>query len=124
MRVEMTSTTNETRDDLEATMQRLSLIVSLVGLGLMLAGFLDMLILGTSSSIPGVSVLPLPRFTHPSQVPTGLAAMSAGIVLLALLPSLRVLLAMWLYLRRHSLLNTLVALIVFVELLISMGTGG
>jgi uncharacterized membrane protein len=124
MRVEMTSTTNKPTDDLEATMQRLSLIVSLVGLGLMLAGFLDMLILGTSSSIPGGSVLPLPRFTHPSQAPTGLAAMSGGIVLLALLPSLRVLLAMWLYLRRHSLLNTLVALIVFVELLISMGTGG
>lgn len=104
-------------------MQRLSLIVSLVGLGLMLAGFLDMLILGTSSSIPGGSVLPLPRFTHPSQVPIGLAAMSAGIVLLALLPSLRVLLAMWLYLRRHSILNTLVALIVFVELLLSMRAG-
>ncbi len=120
----MTFTTSETTDDLEATMQRISLIVSLVGLGLMLAGFVDMLIIGASFSIPGGSVLPLPRLTHPSQVPISLAAMSAGIVLLALLPSLRVLLALWLYLRRHNILNTLVALIVFVELLLSMRAGG
>jgi hypothetical protein len=104
-------------------MRRVSLIVSLIGLGLMLAGFLDMLISGASLSIPGGSVLPLPRFAHPSQVPMSLAAMSAGIVLLALLPSLRVLLALWLYLRRHSILNSLVALIVFVELLLSMRAG-
>jgi uncharacterized membrane protein len=124
MRVDVISSQRETPDSLEATMQQVTLITSMVGLGLMIAGFVDILIVGTSLSIPGSSVLPLLKLAHPLQVPTSLVAMSAGIVLLALLPTIRVLLALWLYLRRHSVLNTLVALIVFVELLLSMRTGG
>ncbi len=124
MQEETTPTKRKAPKDLEATMQRVSLIVSVVGLGLMLAGFVDMLIIGAAFSVPGGSVLPLLRLSHPSQVPASLVAMSAGIVLLALLPAIRVLLALWLYLRRHSILNTLVALIVFLELLLSMRAGG
>jgi hypothetical protein len=124
MQEETTFTKRKAPEDLEATMQRVSLIVSVVGLGLMLAGFVDMLIIGASFSVPGGSVLPLLRLSYPSQAPASLVAMSAGIVLLALLPAIRVLLALWLYLRRHSVLNTLVALIVFVELLLSMRAGG
>ena len=105
-------------------MQRVSLIVSLIGLGLMIAGFVDMLVIGASHPIPGGSVLPLLKLSHVSQVPVSLAAMSEGIVLLALLPALRVFLALWLYLRRHSMLNALVALVVFLELLLSMRAGG
>jgi hypothetical protein len=124
MQRDVTSTKGEIVDDFEGTMQRVSLIVSLIGLGLMIAGFVDMLVIGASYSIPGGSVLPLPKLSHVSQVPVSLAAMSGGIVLLALLPALRVFLALWLYLRRHSMLNALVALIVFVELLLSMRAGG
>jgi hypothetical protein len=114
----------ETCGDLDARMQQVSLIVSLVGLGLMLAGFVDLLLKHVTFAFPGDPVLPLPGFVHVSQVPVSLVAMSGGIVLLALLPAIRVLLALWLYLCRRSILNTLVALIVFVELLLSMRTGG
>jgi uncharacterized membrane protein len=50
--------------------------------------------------------------------------MSAGIVVLALLPMLRVLLALSIYLRNRQVLNVVVALLVFVELLMSVRTGG
>jgi hypothetical protein len=121
---ETESTDRRPAGDLEATMQGVSLLVSLVGLGLMVAGFIDMLVVGASLSVPGRSVLALPKLVHPGQVPVSLTAMSAGIVLLALLPALRVLLALGLYLRRHNTLNALVALIVFLELLLSMRAGG
>ena len=124
MQEETTPTKRKAPKDLEATMQRVSLIVSVVGLGLMLAGFVDVLIIGASFSVPGGSVLPLLKLSHPSQAPASLVAMSTGIVLLALLPAIRVLLALWLYLRRHSVLNTLAALIVLMELLLSMRAGG
>jgi uncharacterized membrane protein len=114
----------EAPDGLEERMQKVSLGVSLAGVGLMVAGFVDMLINKASSSIPGGSVLPLPMFTHLSQVPASLVAMSAGIALLALLPALRVLLALWLYLRHRDVLNALAALIVFLELLLSIRVGG
>jgi uncharacterized membrane protein len=114
----------EAPDGLEERMQKVSLGVSLAGVGLMVAGFVDMLINKASSSIPGGSVLPLPMFIHLSQVPVSLVAMSAGIALLALLPALRVLLALWLYLRHRDVLNALAALIVFLELLLSIRVGG
>jgi uncharacterized membrane protein len=114
----------EAPDGLEERMQKVSLGVSLAGVGLMVAGFVDMLINKASSSIPGGSVLPLPMFIHLSRVPVSLVAMSAGIVLLAMLPALRVLLALWLYLRHREMLNFLAALIVFLELLLSIRVGG
>ncbi|GAB4540853.1 MAG: hypothetical protein Kow0063_31140 [Anaerolineae bacterium] len=117
------STRMKAQGDLEATMQRVSLIVSAVGLGLMIAGFVATLIIGASSSIPGDPVLPFSRLVYPSQAPVSMVAMSAGIVLLTLLPAIRTLLALWLYLRHHSVLNALVALIVFVELLLSIRAG-
>ncbi len=124
MSEEMTSSQVEAPDDLEEKMQKVSLGVSLAGVGLMVAGFVDMLVNKAFSSIPGGSVLPLPMFIHLSQVPVSLVAMSAGIVLLALLPTLRVLLALWLYLRHREVLNILAALIVFLELLLSIWVGG
>ena len=69
MQEEIPSTKRKAPEDLETTMQRVSLIVSVVGLGLMLAGFVDMLIIGASFSVPGGSVLPLLKLSHPSQVP-------------------------------------------------------
>jgi uncharacterized membrane protein len=120
---ETTSSEIKTPDDLEKRMQKVSLGVSLAGVGLMVAGFVDALVNKAPLSIPGGSVLPLSMFIRLSQVPASLVAMSAGIVLLALLPTLRVLLALWLYLRRRDMVNTLAALMVFLELLLSIGIG-
>jgi uncharacterized membrane protein len=121
---ETTSSKIKALGDLEATMQKVSLAVSLISLGLMVAGFADMVTNGASFSVPGNSVPPLSMFMRLSQVPASLAAMSAGIVLLALLPTARVLLALSLYFRRRDVLDGLVALIVFLELLLSMRAGG
>ena len=110
-------------NDLEATMQKLALVVSLVGLALMMSGFVIRFFYHLTWSLPGVSVLPLVMLLHPDTGTLGLEAMSAGIVLLALLPTARVLLALWLYLRQRSWLNSLAALVVLVELLISMRAG-
>jgi uncharacterized membrane protein len=121
---EVTSTERDISDDLEQTAQKLSLAVSMVGLGLMLSGFLGTLIDGVSMAVPGVSVLSVPILIHVLREPLSLEAMSAGIILLALLPTARVLLALWLYLRQRNFLNVVAALIVFVELLLSMRVGG
>lgn len=109
------------QDLLETTMQRLSLVVSLGGLSLMVGGFVVKLLSGgIILPLPGISVLPLATLVHPSPGSVGLDMMSAGIVLLALLPTARVVLALWLYLQRWEVLNILAALTVLLELLLSM----
>lgn len=108
---------------LEAVMQRVSWCVSLLALGLMVAG----LVITVSRGMPltaAVTALPVSEFRRITQVPLGLAAMSAGIILLAVLPSMRVMVALWLYIRHHKALDALVALIVLLELLLSMRLGG
>jgi uncharacterized membrane protein len=47
-------------------------------------------------------------------------AMNAGLVMLCLLPGLRIVLALGIYLRRRSLVDFMVAAIVLLELLLSM----
>jgi uncharacterized membrane protein len=110
-------------DDAEKVMKKASLVVSLVGLGLMIIGFIGVLIDPAPLSVPGASVLPLPTLMHLSQSPASLVTMSVGIVLLALLPTVRVALALWYYIRRRDALNTVAALIVVIELLLSIRTG-
>jgi uncharacterized membrane protein len=105
-------------------MRTISLVISLLGLGLMVFGFADVLLHGASLSLPGMAALSPSLLKAGTQIPLGLAAMSAGIVLLSLLPILRVLLALSLYVRGRQTLNVLVALVVFVELLASARMGG
>ena len=114
----------EPQSDLEARMQKISLVTSLVGLGLMAFGFAVFFMHGTSLSIPGVAALSPLLIKSGTRMSLSLLTMSAGIVVLALLPILRVLLALSLYLRNRQVLNVVVALIVFVELLVSVRTGG
>ncbi len=104
-------------------MQKVSLLTSAIGLGLMVAGFLYTFFSGASLSIPGASTLQPAVFKTNTPIPAALALMSGGIVLLALLPIARVLLAAWLYGRRRDILNASVALVVFIELLISLQGG-
>jgi uncharacterized membrane protein len=114
----------EPHSDLESRMQKISLVTSLIGLGLMVFGFVDMLAHGTSLSIPGTTALSLPMIKCGTRIPLSLLTMSVGIVVLALLPIVRVLLALSLYLRNRQVLNVVVALLVFIELLVSVRVGG
>ena len=114
----------EPQIDLEATMRKISLVTSLLGLGLMVFGFVDLFVQGASLSIPGMSALSPLLIRSGARISVSLVTMSAGIVILALLPMLRVLLALSIYLRSRQVLNVVVALLVFVELLMSVRTGG
>lgn len=129
----MRSSLDENRDreqarvdtlDLEGQMRRVSQVLSAVAVALMLAGLLGSMLSGSASSLPGSSVMPLSDFLQLSIHPLGLAAMSAGIIMLALLPVIRVLLALGIYVRQRVPVNALTALAVLVELLISMRAGG
>jgi uncharacterized membrane protein len=114
----------DTPSDLEGKMQRISRVTSLIGLGLMVFGFVDLGIRGNSLSIPGMAALSVPLIASGARIPPSLLAMSAGIIVLALLPILRVLLALSLYLRNRQVLNGMAALLVFIELVVSVRTGG
>lgn len=104
-------------------MQKVSLVVSLAGLGLMCFGIIDMLFSGDSFSLPGPAVETLQRLADLNPEPLGLTLTSAGILLLGLLPAIRVLLAAVLYVRSRNLSATLVAVVVLLELLLSIRLG-
>jgi uncharacterized membrane protein len=74
--------------------------------------------------MPGMIALSPWLVKSGTPIPPGLLTMSAGIVVLSLLPILRVLLALSLYLWHRQVLNVLVALVVFIELLVSARIGG
>ena len=114
----------DAHNDLEARMQRISAVTSLLGLGLMVFGFAVLLVQGASLSVPGVTALSPLLIRSGTRIPLSLATMSAGIVVLALLPILRVLLALALYLSERQIWNVLAALAVFIELLLSARLGG
>ncbi|MGE5311440.1 MAG: DUF1634 domain-containing protein [Nitrospirota bacterium] len=101
-------------------MRKVSLVVSLVGLGLMCLGFLGWLVGATSLLLPGSSVPSLSSLLRLQSTGLRLAAMSAGIVLLGLIPMIRVTLACWLYLRERDLRGAFIALIVLLELMLSI----
>lgn len=111
-------------EDIEAAMKKVSVIVSSVAGALMIGGLAYLVASGESLVVPGGPVFPFPRFLHPTTGDLGILAMSAGIVLLGLLPSVRVLLALGIYVRRRMVLDIVVAIIVVVELLGSMAGGG
>lgn len=109
--------------NLEGQMRRVSQVVSAAAVGLMLAGLSGSILSGSTLALPGGSVTPLHDLFQLPIHPIGLAAMSAGIIMLALLPVVRVFLALNIYARQRMPVNAFVALVVFVELLISMGAG-
>ncbi len=109
-------------EGLEARMQKVSRVVSLAGMGLMCSGFIEMVLNATDSSLalPGAAVLPLKNLIHLQTSSLGLILASAGVIVLCLLPAVRVILALWLYLRLRDLFNTLIAVVVFLELMVSI----
>ena len=114
---------NDPSQKLEETMQKVSRVVSLLGLGLMLTGLITYFSSSTNFSLPGESVIPLQNLLQAGGDPLSLLLMSTGIILFALLPLLRVVLALWTYSSKKAWLNMLASLIVFLELLFSMRTG-
>jgi len=105
---------------LETRMRKVSLVVSLLGLGLMSFGLIDMLIGGDAYALPGADVLPLGSLINFPSGPMGLMLASSGVILLGLLPAIRVIMALWLYLRLKDLFSMLIAMIVLLELLLSI----
>jgi uncharacterized membrane protein len=103
--------------------QFVSQLVSAAGFGLMLAGFVLILLQGGADSFPGASAVPLVEMTRITEVPLALLLVSAGILLLAFLPAIRVAVKLIGSLRERHFLTALVAVIVLVELLFSMGSG-
>jgi uncharacterized membrane protein len=112
------------QSNMEAKMQKISMGASLLGLGLMVFGFIYLVVQGHPLSIPGVAALSPQVIRTGAQISPSLLAMTAGIGVLALIPILRVLLALLIYLRNHQLLNVVVALVVFIELIVSIRMGG
>jgi hypothetical protein len=108
---------------LGATMQPVSRFVSVLGLGAMLVGFAATLLSGTTLHVPGSPAVSLGAILT-ARAPASQMLMSGGIVLLALLPTVRVVLALWLYMRRGQMLNRLVAFVVLLELVFSTIVGG
>lgn len=104
-------------------MRRSSLAVSVVAVLAMLLGLGVIIATGSLEALAGEPAIPVSSWLHPTGASFGLFATSLGIVLLALLPGLRVLLAAALYAGRRELADAAVALVVLVELLVSMFTG-
>ncbi len=108
---------------LEQRIQKVSLIVSLVALGFMVFGYAASMI-GHGVSFPGTAATPFASFLEPAPQRVGLRLMSAGIVLLSLLPALRVVLALWLYVGKKCASDAAAALMVLLELIMSIHFGG
>jgi len=104
-------------------MQRLSLGISATALGCMALGLAITLVGKPTQSLLEYATLDMPALLHPRQEPLGLVVMSLGILLLATLPIVRVVLALGLYTNRGDRRDALVALVVLVELSLSMLLG-
>ncbi len=113
-----------TTETLERQMRRIATAVSVVAVVLMGLGFAHTLLFTDVLSIPGMAALPPQQVLHLGNVAWGLWAMSAGILLLTLLPMLRVLLALLLFLHARDLLDAVIGFIVLLELIVSMRAGG
>ncbi len=105
--------------ELESRMQKISLLISVAALALMSAGFAIALMTHHGVKIPGVAALPFGHLFSLHAVADGFTEMSIGIILLAALPMARILLAMWLYIKSRSLIDTVVAIVVLLELIFS-----
>ncbi len=90
-------------------------IISILALGLMLAGFGGELALHGNPALPGPPAV-APQGLASAPASPFLVCMSAGILLFAVLPALRVLLALLEYARRRDWRNVFVAAVVLLEL--------
>lgn len=108
---------------LDAQMRTVSQAVSTAALTLMIVGFAAATLNGPTAKGLDEPVVPLGQLVRSAAGSWPFAAMSVGIALLALLPSARVLLAAWAYLRQRNLTDVIVALLVLAELILSATLG-
>lgn len=111
---------------LDVVMRRAAMVMAPLAIVLMIAGFFELLIADPSMlHFPGPATVRLDRLAEVFARRPGISLMSAGILVLALVPLIRVFVAAWMYLRQRARTDALVALAVFVILLVSMlGWGG
>ncbi len=103
---------------LEFQEKRVSLVVCLLSVILMLGGLVALLAKGVAWVVPGLPSPQLSMLFH--RQPLGWTAMSLGIILLGVLPLIRVGLAALSYGDARRWRDFLVALLVLLELLLSM----
>ncbi len=122
---EIPSIIQEPRDELAHKSQRVSVYMSLAGLSLMIAGFIYTFLISATLTIPGASALTLLDLHHLQMNHTelGMLVMSAGILVLALLPMVRVVLALWIYVKQRNVTGGVTALMVLLELIASTQAG-
>jgi uncharacterized membrane protein len=108
---------------LEVHMQKVSLAVSLLGLGLMAIGLIDLLINGADYFLPGPGALAFSNLIHLRSESIGTFTISLGVVLLGMIPGIRVILALLLYVRLRDLFSIGITLAVLLELLVSVYLG-
>lgn len=120
MSIGFSSAPQESAGRLEVRMQKVSLLFSTAAFGLMVYGFIRSWMACPSFSLPGHPLPPFQNLLSRPSISLGLTWMGAGMLLLGMLPSVRVLLALWLYFRSKNLRSMFIALIVLLELLLSV----
>ena len=105
-------------------MRDVSLAASILASILMIAGVLDLWLTGFPWDPNAVAIVPLRSLLRLRGGGAGILALSGGVVLLALVPTVRVILALGIYLRQGKISSALVTLVVVLELLVSFYHGG
>lgn len=90
--------------------------VAFLSICLMLSGFVNGLLHNVYFSFPGPPTLAIDQITSALSSKTDLVLMSVGIILFALLPSLRVALGINQFIHHHEFVNLAIATIVLIEL--------
>lgn len=105
--------------NVEARSKKIALVFSLIALGLMICGFAGS-VANNGFSLPGCPVLPFSALGRLSLSSADMRCMSIGIILLATLPAVRVITALWRYFRAADMLNAVIALVILMELALSI----
>lgn len=106
-------------DELESMMRKISMFFSLASLSMMLTGFAIAIRRLDAIRVPGSVALSIGQLFSLHSLGDGFTEMTAGILLLAALPTAKILLAIWLNIRSRKWIESIVALIVLLELLFS-----
>lgn len=95
-------------------------VVALVGIGLMILGFAYGLLQPAGYSFPGPPTMSVVRITHAVFPMRGLVMMSVGVIIFALIPSVRILMGIFNFLHQHEIIDFIIAVIVLIELTVSI----
>ena len=114
---------NSEKIRLDKLSQSISRYMSLTAIVLMGVGMGITFYSQRSLFLPGGPSLSLDALYHFGGQPAGLASMSLGILILAIIPISRVVIALGLYLHDHTWVSALIATLVILELVLSIRIG-